>query len=163
MTSSDRLLKKENLHNKLYDVDSMLEMKKSAANGYIVLLNGGPASQKSNEDEGLSLAFMSLTSGNVLDACFGVVNPSLRDDTPARRSAREAKILINDHDSADSFRKVAVRAYCEAFKTVIRYNEKMDKMNCFIKCFRSKKVRSEAVEEIQAAFHSLVVAIGDSN
>jgi hypothetical protein len=163
-TSADRLLSKEKLHAKLYDVGSMMELHQSVASGFIVLLNGGPASTTNNENEGtLPLAFMSLTSGNVIDACFGVKNPSKRDDTPTRRSAREAKMLIDEHDTTDSFRQIAVSAYCEAFKAVIIYNEQMNKLNCFTRCFRSKKIRSENEEKIRSAFDSLVVAIGDSN
>lgn len=163
-TSADRLLSKEKLHAKLYDVGSMMELDESVATGFVVLLNGGPASTTNDEnDEFLPLAFMSLTAGNVIDACFGVKNPSKRDDTPARRSTREAKTLIDEHDTTDSFRQIAVSAYCEAFKAVINYNEQMNKLNCFTRCFRSNNIRSENEEKIQSAFDSLVVAIGDSN
>jgi len=173
MTSTDRLLTKEKLHAKLYDVGSMMEMDRSVATGFVILLNGGLPSSKcssemknsnrNNENKGLPLAFMSLTSGNVIDACFGVKNPSLRDDTPARRSAQEAKELLDNRDTTDCFRQIAVSAYCEAFGTVINYNEQMDKLSCFTKCFRSKKIRDETEEKIRAAFASLVIATRDSN
>lgn len=159
------------MHGKLYDVGSMLEVDRSVAAGFVVLLNGGPASPNrspepenpNTEDENLPLAFMSLTSGNVIDTCFGVVNPSLKGDTPARRDARAAKELLDEHDTTDSFRQISVRAYCEAFKAVIIYNEQMNKLNCFAKCFRSKAVRTETEGKIRSAFDPLVMAIEDSN
>jgi hypothetical protein len=167
MASSDRLLTREQLHGKLYDAGSMMEMNSSVAKGFVVLLSGGPPGtnnqESSDENEGLPLAFMSLTSGNVVEACFGVKNPSLRDDTPARHSAREAKGLIDESDTTDSFRQIAVSAYCKGFETVIDYNEQMDKLNCFTKCFQAKKIRSETEAKIRAAFVPLVTAIGDSN
>ena len=170
MSSADRLLTEENLYGKLYDADSMLDVKGSVAAGYVVLLNGGPASSNSSpepnaesEDENLPLAFMSLTSGNVIDTCFGVVNPSLRGDTPARRSAKAAKELLDEHDTTDSFRQIAVTTYCEAFKAIINYNDEMDKMNIFAKCFRSNAVRKEAEQKVRAAFDPLVNAMGNSS
>lgn len=169
MASADRLLDTTNLHGKLYDAESLLGVEKSVASGYVVLLNGGPASASTQatdpnaEDENLPLAFMSLTSGNVIDTCFGVVNPNLRGDSPSRRSAKEAKDLLGEHDTTDLFQRIAVSAYCEAFKTVIEYNEKVDGMNIFEKCFRSKDVRNEFEGKIKFAFDPLVAAIADAN
>merc|ERR1719491_1901408 len=173
MTSTDLLAAKEMLHAKLYDIESMMELKKDVAAGFVVLLNGGPLSPKSsskvkdannnNENRGLLLAFMSLTSGNVIDACFGVENPSIRNDTPASRSAQEAKTLLDDRDTTDSFRDLAVTAYCGAFEAVVIFNEQMDNLNCITKCFRSKTIRDESKCKIRAAFSALVMAIGDSN
>lgn len=141
-----------------------MEMKPSVASGFVILLNGGPASPSTSDgNEGLPLAFLSLTSGNVIEACFGVENLIIRDDTPARRSAREAKTLLGEHDTTESFREIAVSAYCEGFKTVIEYNKQMDKMNCFTKCFRAKKVREEYEQKIRRAFSSLVRALDDSS
>jgi len=163
MTSADRLLEKKDLHSKLYDVSSMMEVKRSVAEGFVILLNGGSTSRNaSDENEELPLAFMALTSGNVIDACFGVENPSRRDDTPARRRARDAKALIDDRDTTDSFRQIAVNAYCEGFKAVINYNERMNKLNCFTKCFRSKKIREDHEQKVRQAFSSLVTALQDS-
>lgn len=171
MSSADRLLTRINLHSKLYDAGSMLDVNRSVAAGFVVLLNGGPSSPDRSpgpndanaEDENLPLAFMSLTSGNVIDACFGVVNPSLRGDTPARRDARAAKELLDENDTTDTFRQVAVSAYCEAFQAVIKYNDQVDKLGCFAKCFRSKAVRKEAEGHIRSAFNPLILAIQDSN
>jgi len=164
MSPTDQLLNTKDLHSKLYDVGSMIEMKRSVASGFVILLNGGPASPSTSDgNEGLPLAFMSLTSGNVIEACFGVENPVIRDDTPARRSAREAKTLLGEHDTTDSFRQVAVSAYCEGFKAIIDYNEQMEKLNCLSKCFRSKKIREETEQKVWRAFSPLVTALQDSS
>eukprot|EP00536_Pseudo-nitzschia_multiseries_P008578 jgi/Psemu1/305812/fgenesh1_kg.219_\ len=173
MSSSENLLKKEKTHAKLYDVESMLDIKASEATGYIILLKGSPPSPKgdSKKEEGpkkkeendLTLAFMSLTSGNVIDSCFGVVNPSRKEDTPARRSAREAKMLLEECDANDAFRQIAVSSYCEAFTVVIRHQEKMGKLNCITRCFRSKSIRNETMEGIRKAFVSLVTAVEESD
>jgi len=172
MTSTDRLLTREMLHAKFYDVESMMEIKGSVANGYVVLLKGGAPSPKSSskkqkpkkkkENDGLPLAFMSLTSGNVIDACFGVQNYSRRDDTPARRSTEEAKALLEECDTTDAFRQAAVSAYCEAFEAIIDHNDRMNKLNCITRCFRSKKIRRETEENVRTAFSSLVTAVGES-
>mmetsp|Transcript_12469 Transcript_12469/g.26396 ORF Transcript_12469/g.26396 Transcript_12469/m.26396 type:complete len:177 (+) Transcript_12469:266-796(+) len=174
MASSKNLLTKEKLHAKLYDAECMLEIKGSVASGFIVLLNGAPPSPKTKKDkkkskkksekenDAVTLAFMSLTSGNVVDACFGVVNPSRKDETPARRSAKEAKGLLDTADTTDSFRQIAVTAYCDAFKAVVTYNAEMDKLNCITKCFRSKKIRTQAAKNIENAFGALVLAMKDT-
>lgn len=174
MSSSDQLLNKEKTHAKLYDVQSMMDMEGSKANGYVILLKGRPPSPKSDSEnkrkkskkeeknDGLPLAFMSLTSGNAIDACFGVVNPNLRDETPARRSARKAKMLLEECDVTDEFRQTAVSAYCEAFEVVIRHNERMGKLNCITRCFRSNTIRHETEQDIQTAFDSLATAVGES-
>lgn len=140
-------------------------MKTSVATGYIVLLKGGSAESKApglENDENLPLAFMSLTSGNVVDACFGVENPSLKDDTPSRRSAKIAKGLLSELDESDSFRKIAVGAYCEAFEAVMDHNKQMDRLNCFTRCFRSKKIRKGTEIKIKAAFASLEMTVRGS-
>ena len=142
----------------------MMEIKGSVAAGFVILLNGGPTSSDANNDnEGLPLAFMSLTSGNVIDSCHGIVNSSHRDDTPARRNARRAKTLLDDRDTTDSFRQIAVRAYCDGFRAVIDYNEQIDKLNCFSKCFRSKKIRADSEQKVRRAFSPLVTALKDSS
>ncbi|VEU40220.1 unnamed protein product [Pseudo-nitzschia multistriata] len=170
MSATDHLVRKEKTQAKLYDVESMMEMKGSEANGYVILLKGSPPSPESSskkkakkkKDDNLPLAFMSLTSGNVIDACFGVVNPSRNGDTPARRSARDAKALLDECDVTDAFRQTAVNAYREGFEAVIRYEKEMGKLNCITRCFRSSSIRRKAEEDIHKAFASLVTAVGES-
>lgn len=172
MSSSDNLLGKAKIHAKLYDMDALMGIKSSEANGYVILLKGRPPSPKNKstnekkskkeEDDGSPLAFMSLTSGNVIDACFGVVNPSRKDATPARSSARAAKMLLEECDTTDAFREIAVSAYCKAFEVAIRHSKEMGKLNCITRCFRASKIERQTQKDIKAAFVSLVKAVEES-
>mmetsp|Transcript_9131 Transcript_9131/g.22198 ORF Transcript_9131/g.22198 Transcript_9131/m.22198 type:complete len:169 (+) Transcript_9131:298-804(+) len=166
MSASDYLLRKQKTHEKLYDVESMLEIKGSEATGYVILLGSPPSEKdasKTKEAPDLTLAFGAVTSGNVVDACFGVANPILKEDTPARRSAREAKILLEECDTSDAFREIAVKAYCEAFKVVVRHQAEMGKLNCITRCFRSTAIRNETMDDIRKTFDPLVIAVQESD
>jgi hypothetical protein len=181
MSAGDRLLPaQEKVYGKLYDADCMIAIDGSVANGFVVLLNNGASSvspkskgknskKKSKKSQGAdhgdnTLAFMALTSGNVLDACFGVTNPSAsrREDTPARRQAQAAKDLLEDCATTDSFRSTAVEAYCDAFKAVIVHDKEMRKLNCITRCFRASKVRRETETNLRSAFSSLAKAVAES-
>jgi hypothetical protein len=105
---------------------------------------------------------MALTQGNVLDACFGVVNPSRRENTPATRSANEAKALIDGCATSDSFRVAAVEAYRDAFQVVINHRERMDRLNCITRCFGTKKIRKKTEQSLRESFLGLAKAIGES-
>jgi len=166
MTSADHLLRK----TKLYDVESMMNLEKSVANGFVILLKGGEPSrgskkkksEKKNDNGSDALAFLALTSGNVIDACFGVINPNIRKESPARRSAQEAKVLLEECDTTDSFRQTAVDAYGDAFEVIITYNDRMNKLNCLTRCFRSREIRRQTEEKIHTAFASLLKAVEES-
>jgi hypothetical protein len=166
ISSKDALLEENKVIGKLYDSESMLAINHSVASGFVVLLGGiedakGKSDRK--KDAGISLGFLALTQGNVLDACFGVVNPSRREDTPASRSTREGKELLDDAALAsDSIRGVAVEAYCAAFQVTINYNDKMGRLNCITRCFKSKKIRSKAEKSLRAAFMDLAEAIAET-
>jgi hypothetical protein len=174
MSSTDRLISREQMSDKLYDAESMMQIKITVANGYVVLLNDGAASPKSNgkkkkkspknkkkKDE-TSLAFIALTSGNVLDACFGVAQTSRREDTPATRKAQVAKDLLDGCATTDSFRDLAVETYYNAFKIIIDHHEQMSKLNCFTRCFKANKIRNATKERLAAAFSRLVKAVEEN-
>jgi hypothetical protein len=162
---SNELLLKENeiLNKKLYDAEAMMSIKKTVAHGYIALLGG--LDKKSD----LALSFMAITQGNVLDACFGVAeNASVRrkEETPATRSAKAAKELLDEcaaTTNSDEFEQLAVTAYCTAFKEVVAYNDKMGKLNCITRCFRSKKIRKKAENQLRVAFTELAKAVSESS
>jgi hypothetical protein len=165
-SSKDALLKRNKVIGKLYDSESMLAINLSVASGFVILLGGvevakGKKSHR-KKDADISLGFLALTQGNVLDACFGVVNPSRREDTPATRSAREGKELLDDAALvSDSIRGIAVEAYCEAFRVSMHYSEKMGRLNCISRCFKSKKIRCKAEKSLRAALIGLAEAIAD--
>jgi hypothetical protein len=162
MSSSDALLKESQVLRKLYDTESMMLIKKGIASGFVVLLGGHGDSNKTRKDADYGLAFMALTQGNVLDACFGVVNPSRREDTPATRSTNEAKALIDGCATSDSFRVAAVKAYRDAFQVVLNHREQMGRLNCITKCFRTKKIRKKTEQDLRESFLGLAKSIGES-
>jgi hypothetical protein len=163
-TNKDPLLKASDVLDKLYDPDSMMSLKPSITDGYLVLLGGGRAKKKKKGSgkKDVSLEFMALTQGNVLEACFGVVNPSRKDDTPAYRAAREAKELLDECATTDKIRRTAVGAYCDAFQLIVDYRGEMDRLNCITKCFRAKKIRKKTERNLVAAFSELAKAVGES-
>eukprot|EP00529_Nitzschia_sp_RCC80_P033988 CAMPEP_0113463980 /NCGR_PEP_ID=MMETSP0014_2-20120614/12952_1 /TAXON_ID=2857 /ORGANISM="Nitzschia sp." /LENGTH=213 /DNA_ID=CAMNT_0000356021 /DNA_START=329 /DNA_END=970 /DNA_ORIENTATION=- /assembly_acc=CAM_ASM_000159 len=128
-------------------------------------------SKQPDVDEDVSLAFMALTSGNVLDACFGSNTSmgSTRQTTPASRAVSDAKWLltecddniVDDDGGSESFRKTAVHAYCDAFKAVVVHNDKMKKLNCITRCFKTKKIRTESEKNLQEAFGQLATMINE--
>jgi hypothetical protein len=130
----------------------MMLIKEAIASGFVVLLGGHGDSNKTRKNCDYGLAFMALTQGNVLDACFGVVNPSRREDTPATCSANEAKALIDGCATSDSFPVAAVEAYCDAFQVVINHREHMDRLNCITRCFEEKKIRKKMDQSLRESF-----------
>lgn len=180
-SSADRLLPAENqVYAKLYDAESIMAIPGNVANGFVVLLHGGPPPSKSSSSktkqsppqDDVSLAFMALTSGNVLDACFGVSQPSRRvtagDRTPAGRAAADAKALLGECDTNDTtheetFKRTAVRAYGDAFKVVVVHADKMQKLNCFTRCFRTKKIRTQTEKDLREAFAQLAQMINEQS
>jgi hypothetical protein len=138
------------------------EQQEGAAGGAVEDGGGG------GDDDGNSLAFMALTCGNVLDACFGVTNPSARrtgedSSTPARRNAQAAKDLLDECATTASFRRTAVAAYRDAFGAIALHDEQVRKLNCFTRCFRARKVRRDTEDRLHAAFASLVQAVEESS
>ena len=184
MTSSDPLLttRKEQLHAKLYDVECMMAIKESVCNGYVVLLKGRPLSPANNtnteshekskkkinnnnnnddeNDDSDALAFLALTSGNVIDACFGVANTRSTSSTPTSRSVNDAKTLLEENClKTDTFRRTAIAAYCDAFQVTIVHHEKIRKLNCLTRCFRSRKIQRQTGTNIKTAFIPLIMAL----
>lgn len=159
MSSADALLQESQTLNKLYDAECMMSISESIAHGYLVLLGGA---DDGKPDKDVSLAFMALAHGNVLDACFGVEHASRREDTPATRAAREAKQILEECGStSDSFQVGAVEAYAEAFRAVIEYRRKYDRLNCITRCFRAKKLRVKCETKLRESFLGLAKALAE--
>eukprot|EP00934_Nitzschia_sp_Nitz4_P003976 Nitzschia sp. Nitz4//scaffold182_size44100//34188//34688//NITZ4_007259-RA/size44100-processed-gene-0.44-mRNA-1//1//CDS//3329539580//3966//frame0 len=164
MSSSDALLRENKLLGKLYDAEALMSVDASVANGFVVLLTSpgqNTATGTSDQPRDVSLAFMALVQGNVLEACFGVLHPSRREDTPASRSSREGKELLEECDSTDTFRQCAVDAYRTAFLAVVNYRTKYDRLNCLTRCFRAKKLQRQCETELHEAFLNLAKAIAE--
>lgn len=161
MTSTDALLQESRTLQKLYDAECIMSISQSVAQGYLVLLGGVDESPKGSGPKDISLAFMALAHGNVLDACFGVQNASRREETPASRASRQAKELIDEYGTSDSFRAAAVQAYSDAFRAVITYRQKYDRLNCITRCFQAKSLRLKCERELRESFLNLAKSIGE--
>ncbi|KAL3906064.1 MAG: hypothetical protein SGILL_009425 [Bacillariaceae sp.] len=175
MSSSDSPLiaqEETTMADKLYDAECMMHIQSSVASGYVVLLNNGAPSPKSNgkkkkkspkkkKNGDPSLAFMALTSGNVLDACFGVENASQRGNSPARRKAQAAKDLIDQRATGDSFCELAVSTYCRAFKIVQEHDEQMSNLNCVTKCLKAGAIRKDTEQKLASTFSRLAKAVNE--
>ena len=170
MPSTELLLRENEILQQLYDVDSMLSITKSIAQGYISLLGGNNVESNSNNDNSnadLALSFMALTQGNVVDACFGVLAVGARGEiTPAVQSARTAKsLLMNCSISTadeEQFQRLAVNSYCSAFQECVIFQEQMGKLNCCTKCFSSKKIRKKAELQLRIIFLNLAKIIAET-
>lgn len=174
MASNDALLRQVKLLDKLYDAESMMMMTQAVAKGYVVLLAcleqgqmpNSSSNKKNKSQKDVSLAFMALVQGNVLDTCFGIRGNSASsrqrgDETPATRAVREAKQMLEDCASTDSFRVCAVDAYCEAFRAIVTYRTKYEKLNCITRCFKAKKLQVVCEKQLRQAFESLAKAIAE--
>jgi hypothetical protein len=175
MSSSDSPLiaqEETTMADKLYDAECMMQIQSTVANGYVVLLNNGVPSPKNNgkkkkkspkkKNSDPSLAFMAVTSGNVLDACFGVENASQREpNSTARRKAQAAKDLIDQCATSESFCELAVKTYCNAFKIVKEHDEQMRSLNCCTKCLKASSIRKDTEQKLTANFSRLAKAVSE--
>jgi hypothetical protein len=151
----------------LYDMQVLMEMKSSLCQGYTTLLTGACAEQSADapgldeaKTKALTLAFASLTSGNVIDACFGLTLSSKGDHAFTQTMIKEAKNALDAAATTNELvEKVAVDSYKNAFKAVIAMNHKLEKLNFFTQCFFEKTIRNTAMEQIQHDFFQLEHAI----
>jgi len=162
-------------HVQLYDDMAMMEMKTSICQGYITLLTGGiplpeqPKKKKNKkkgadavEDPSVVLAFASLTTGNVIDACFGV-SMSNKGSAHVQQLIKETKAaLFAANDASERAPSTAVDAYKAAFKTVIDMNKAIDKLNFFTRCLNEGKLRKRACKQLELDFAALAQIVADN-
>lgn len=154
----------------LYDDAVMLQMKKAICQGYMTLLTGGipvpeqPLKKKRNkkgkrskdtDDPAVVLAFAALTTGNVIDACFGVTMASKPSATVISLIKEAKRAMFAADDANENAAKLAVEAYRAAFQTIIRMNEKLDKLNVFTRCFNEGKIRKQTSKKLSSDFYML--------
>ena len=161
----------------LYDDLAMLQMKKSLCQGYIILLTGGvpppeqPLKKKKNkkgkrckdaDDPAVVVAFAALTTGNVIDACFGVTMAS-KPSPQVVSLIKEAKsALFAADDASENAAKLGVDAYKAAFQTIVRMHDKLAKLNFFTKCFNEGKIRNQASKQLESDFYMLEQIVADN-
>lgn len=147
----------------LYDPDAMIEMKSALCQGYLTLLTGACEQSKRKgqvaDESAMTLAFLSLTNGNVVDACFGS-SVSSKPSDQVKELIKEAKDAIDDaaHNN-ERVERIAVSSYKKAFETVVDQNKKLEKLNIITACFCEKKIRLNAVTQLHQDFRPLEQAI----
>jgi hypothetical protein len=155
---------------KLYDPSVMLELPKSVCEGYVTLLTGGataeqPAQRRRADDEkeeaALPLAYAALTGGNVIDACFGARPGSPTQartfSTTLTKEAKEKLDKVAEDD--ERVEKIAVAAYLQAFRTIIKMHNDIAKLNIITACFCTKKIRTKATTQLAMDFSKLEQAL----
>eukprot|EP00978_Attheya_sp_CCMP212_P030628 scaffold113397_cov62-Attheya_sp.AAC.1 len=177
---------------RLYDAESVLEIPRDVASGFLILLSGGNFNKKSTkgkkqkktrettggektsegsadiDESTLALAFLALTDGNVVDACFGVQQRGRgrsRGDTSSRsyNSSKAAKQAIAEAShSSDAVRLMAVEAYGDAFRSVVEYQSALHDMNFISWCFRYANVHKAAEKHLNESFERLNEALAAS-
>lgn len=152
---------------RLYDASVLLELSKSVCEGYVTLLTGGGSPEQARQttriidDPALTLAYASLTGGNVIDACFGArPGSSTEAQTFAVTLTKEAKEKLNQvADDDERVEKIAVEAYLEAFRTVIQMHTDIAKLNIITACLCTKKIRNKAKTKLGNVFFKLEQAL----
>ena len=145
----------------LYDMSALSSLDAQIASGYVALLTPSKAGKKKKDRENAyMLAFLAITEGNVVDACFGLQAFSKDRDHNGAVFCRRAKSLIAEAaDTSDAVSKLAVDTYREAFVIVMETQQKIKKINFFVRCFFSAGMLRRQRESIQESFQRLEEAI----
>jgi len=157
----------------LYDPTSMVQIDKQLAHGYVVML-GGPPSAKDEErpkgakkrkidEDAITLGFLALTQGNVVDACFGIRGNCAKPPANAGTQVKRIKSMLTAAaDSSDGIRRRAVETYRQAFLEILRFHEQVAKLNFFTSCFRYGKIQHETELTLQEIFQRLQEVVATS-
>jgi hypothetical protein len=153
----------------LYDATCMLQVGAQMGHGFVIILGGAPAAaqkeqargqKKKADDSAVMLGFLAITEGNVVDACFGIMNQADKGKKSSVEQAKRTKrLLTNAAESSASVRGLAVETYRQAFQHVLDFHKKVAKLNFFTKCFNYAKIQHEAEMEIKDTFARLQEAV----
>lgn len=160
----------------LYDPVCMLDCSRDVASGYLILLQGGPSAPSPSPqkrrgkrdrtapdiDEGaVTLAFLALTDGNVINACFGAPSQLLNaSSSPSHTMAQRAKRALADAaDTSDAVRRLSVETYAKAFRIVLEEKDQEERLSPCSRCFKHAQLRREAEADLQVAFWTLSEAV----
>lgn len=116
--------------------------------------------------EGLALAFASLTDGNMIDACFGINTMGGGSHSDGSKFALDAvssakESLRNAADADENVKRLAINAYSELFRVVVKYNNDIEKLNVFTLCYRTQKLKEDAEKAMEESFISLNEVLGN--
>ncbi|GKY95978.1 hypothetical protein MPSEU_000558300 [Mayamaea pseudoterrestris] len=155
-----------------YDLDCMLNVSTSLANGYIVILAGGAPKESvlnaqgcvvnqpiEKEADNIVLGFLALTEGNVIDSCFGVSPVTSKMSSSRKYVERLKSLLLSAADENDDIRRLAVDTYIEIFGVLLQYQGQLRNLNCFTRCFRYGRLRRQAQANLERVFETLKHAI----
>jgi hypothetical protein len=162
-----------------YDPASIIVMDKQLARGYITLLSGKaappeqPASKKNSKNnqqqqqqqhvaEGaVTLGFVALTDGNVIEACFGI--KQREKDNRAYQTVQKVKETLREASHvSDAIPTLAVEAYWNAFTIIVALNNEVEKLNFVTRCLFYPGIVKTALADLQAVFAPLEEALRDS-
>ena len=121
---SPLIMKKEGVPAILFDQASIFALAPHIVDGYLILLGkpeaatGASCKPDGLSDGDLDLQFQALSSGNVLDACFGVQasSPTAASNAKAAKEAKEflTGLALLPEPKGRQVKRLAVAAYAEA-------------------------------------------------
>jgi len=118
--------------------------------------------------EHLTVAWLALTEGNVVDSCFGVEAHGGsrvfggKGETPAAAAAKSAKSQLQlASESHHVLQLLAIEAYGRCFEVVMEYHQEMEELGLFsnVFCYRGKMISDKAREKLKDAFEYLTGAV----
>lgn len=160
-----------------YEPDATLDISRDNAEGFIILLSDGKENAKGVvkdsvrnsrdviEAGDITLAFMAITDGNVIDACFGnspAGGIKFKGSDYAVKTAGKAKALVRDAveesspSMSDRVKLLTVKTYKECFQIVVKFNNELSKNSFLSWCFKSKQIRKNAEKALENCFQELV-------
>jgi hypothetical protein len=173
----------------LYDPACIILMDKQLARGYITLLSGKAppipeqpsflqSSSKTKNtiehvaEDAVTLGFIAVTDGNVIEACFGIKQQQQRqkvdknynnNNNHAHKTVQKVKELLREASYvSDAIPQLAVEAYWNAFGIVLSLHEQVDKLNFVTRCLFYPCLVKKALDDLKAAFGPLEEALRDS-
>ena len=142
-----------------YDPDALFGLTSSIIKGYQILLSqSGGNNNNNNEEEYDPLPFLALTSGNVIDAVFGLSNNPDGSKTFSQSNAVLVKELkahfLSSYENSSEQRRI-VNCYNQTFTLLLEYHKEVDDINICTRMCRRGKVRRKAEKEIGHLFWEL--------
>ena len=161
---------------RLYEPDATLDISRQMAEGFIILLTGGKENAQKKEKKGKklaakkiessdsTLAFIAITDGNVIDACFGngpTGGLKFSGSEYAVKSASNTKSRIRNvvEDAppslADRTKDLTINSYTKCFQIVVSYHDEVKAASFLSWCFKAKKKRKKAEKSLENCFKEL--------
>ena len=176
---SPLIMKKEGVPAILFDQASIFALAPHIVDGYLILLGkpeaatGASCKPDGLSDGDLDLQFQALSSGNVLDACFGVQasSPTAASNAKAAKEAKEflTGLALLPEPKGRQVKRLAVAAYAEIFLKVKEHKQATEGAGkggmAFVCCClpspigESEPLKQKCLAEINAAFSMFVDAV----